>query len=242
MNINEYLKKIEKTKVELAKELNISRPTLNQYIELFESGHKIENERYEIIFRRLFSADKMTREQFDTQMKSVRFLLERDRKYDIDNLKPESADIVVRIHNCIVHDMSSENWNNKVYDAILILLKNYRTNTIMRELAGYFTDLNSDSDLSDLSYETKAYYAYYYECLRKILEKAPEYDENKFNCFVKRKEEISIQKKKNRDKATKSIQDRLQKILEDVEFEFKEKEIDVSEDEMMNEVIRRMKQ
>ena len=106
MNINEYLKKIEKTKIELARDLNLSRPTLNQYIELYESGHKIENDRYDIIFNSLFSNENISRTQFDAKVDSVKLLLERDKKYEIGNLSPNAADWVARIHNSIVQDMS----------------------------------------------------------------------------------------------------------------------------------------
>ena len=54
-------------------------PTLNQYIELFETGKKIENERYNIIFKRLFSDRTASKELFDQKMKAVKFLLERDK-------------------------------------------------------------------------------------------------------------------------------------------------------------------
>ncbi len=55
------------------------RPTLNQYIELFETGKKIENERYNIIFKRLFSDRSVSKELFNQKMRAVKFLLEREK-------------------------------------------------------------------------------------------------------------------------------------------------------------------
>ena len=241
MNISDYLKSIKKTKTELSQELKLSRPTLNQYIELFETGQKIDNERYNIIFDRLFSDECKTRVQFDNEMNSVRFLLERDRKYDIGNLRPEAADIVARIHNKLVYDMSDNKWNKKVYDSILIILSSYRSNAVIRELTGYISDLNSGSDISDLSDESKAYYSYYYKCFREIKDDTPKMDEEEFKLFLKRREKLKLEREQNRDAKARNIQDKLKKILEEVESEYKDKSIDVSEDEMMAEVLRRMK-
>lgn len=240
MNISNYLKNIEKTKVELAKELYISRPTLNQYIDLFESGCKIENERYELIFHRLFSDENLSREEFDKRMDSIKYLLERDRKYDIDKLKPESADIVARIHYALVRDMNEGNGNNKVYETILLLLNSYHTESFMRELAGYLYDLNSDTDLLDLSDESKAYYAFFYKCFSKIKDAAPKYDEVEFASFLRRKEEISNEKKKRREDTKRRIQDKFGKLLEKIVIEYKKEGIDASENEIMKEFIRRV--
>lgn len=240
MNINQYLKSIGKTKIELAEELGLSRPTLNQYIELYETGQKIENERYDIIFKRLFSGQQVDRELFEKKLISIKNLMERDKKYDIGCLKPEAADLVARIHNNMVHDMSDGEWSEKVYDAILILLSRYNDYPIMRELAGYFSDLNSDSDLSDLSEESKAYYAYYYSCFREIRDNPPKYDPNIYNEFLERKEQLAKEREERKKSRKKKVQDRLDSVVKEVLSEFQKSGIEATEDEIMNEVVRRM--
>ena len=240
MNINQYLKSIGKTKSELAEELGISRPTLNQYIELYETGQKIENERYNIIFKRLFSEDHSDRESFEKSLYAIKNLMERDKKYDIGCLEPKAADLVARIHNNMVHDMTKGDWDKKAYDSILILLCNYRRSPIMHELSRYFSDLNSNSDLSDLSEESKAYYAYYYKCFREIRDNPPEYDSDAFNEFLIRKEQLAAEREKHKMSRTKIVQDRLNNVLNDVLREFQKSGIDATESEIMNEVVRRM--
>ena len=240
MSINQYLKSIGKTKSELASELGLSRPTLNQYIEIYENGQKIENERYDIIFKRLFSDQKVDRDSFEKKLMSIKNLLERDRKYDIGSLKPEAADLVARIHNNMVHDMSKGEWNKKVYDAVIILLSRYNDYQIMRELAGYFSDLNSDSDLSDLSEESKAYYAYYYKCFREIRDNPPKYDPDIYNEFVARKNHLAMERKERKKDREKRVQDRLDNVVKKVLLEFQKSGIEATEDEIMNEVVRRM--
>ena len=137
--------------------------------------------------------------------------------------------------------MSKELWNNKVYDTIIKFIYSYRTNVIIRELAEYFSDLNSDSDLSDLTVESKAYYAYFYKCFHEIIDKTPDFDEKEYELFLKRRAENINDRKRLSDSITKNIQVRMQKILEEVELEFKQKGVDASEEEMMSEVVRLMK-
>lgn len=240
MNINAFLKRVGKTKIQLAEEIELSRPTLNQYIELFETGQKIANERYEIIFRRLFADQTISKEQFDRRMDSVKYLLERDRRYDIGNLDPEAADIVARIHNNMVKDMSDGQWDKKVYDGILILFSSYKNNIIMRELASYFSDLNSDSDLTCLSDESKAYYSYYYDCFHNIIDGTPVFNPESYEQFLNRKEALSKDREKRQIKKTQKIRSKFERVLKEVECEFKSKGMDASEDEITAEVIRRI--
>lgn len=241
MNVNEYLRTIKKTKSELAQELSISRPTLNQYIDLYDMGNKIENERYEIIFERLFSDMSLSREKFDKRVQSIKYLLERDRRYEVGNLKPDAADLIARMHNILVNDLSDDQWNRKVYDGIEILLRSYRTNVVMRELLSYFSDLNSNSDLAYLSREDKAFYSFFFGFLRNIVDSEPIFDEKTYSDFLARREQIRIEREKTRNEVSERIQRRMRDLLEEVDSEFKEKGIDVTEEEMVSEVIRRMK-
>lgn len=240
MNINQYLKSIGKTKSELATELEISRPTLNQYIDIYETGQKIENERYNIIFSRLFSNQQAGRDLFERKLYSIKSLLERDKKYDIGSIEPGAADLVARIHNNMVNDMSKGEWDAKVYDWIIILLSRYRDYPIMRELAGYFSDLNSDSDISELAESSKAYYAYYYECFKRIRENPPEYNPEMYNEFLSRKEQLKKEREERNKALDEKVQKRLDGVVKDVMDEFQKKGIDVTEDEILNELARRM--
>lgn len=240
MNISQYLKALGKTKTELAGELRLSRPTLNQYIETFEAGQTIENERYNIIFKRLFSDRQIDRGLFEKRVEAVRYLLERDEKYDIGCLEPEAADIVARIHNNMVRDMSKGDWDRKVYDAILILLVGYNNNTVMRELAGYLSDLNSESDLSELSSQSKAYYSYYYTCFRRILDNPPSFDADSYESFIERKAELSAYRERTKAQTEQKVRTRLDNIIKEVGAEFKNNGVEATEDEIFTEVIRRM--
>lgn len=239
MNIKEFLKLNGIKKIDLSKDLELSRPTLDQYIEIFECGKEIENERYNIIFKRLFSNLDIDRYEFDKRLMSVKYLLNRDKKYDIGELAPEAADLIADIHNKMVRDME-EQWNSKVYEFILILLNNYKKNEIMNMLAGYFTDLNTDFDSSKWSNTEKAYYAYYYQCFRKIHLQAPELDEEAFSSFLKRKEELKSEREKRKEEKFQSVQNRMQDAISALKEEYGKNESELSERELMEAIIKRL--
>ena len=239
MNISQYLKSIGKTKTQLADELGLSRPTLNLYIEQFESGKKIDNERYDIIFKRLFLDRIESKELFEQRMDAVRFLLERDKKYDIGSLSPEAADTVARVHNIMVNDMSSNDWNRKVYDTVIAFLTRYRTDEFFRELSGYFSDLNSDSDLSGISEQTKTYYSCFYKCFRELINH-PVLDIDEYEAFLKRRTQLSKDRAKKNAQRTENIKKIINDKIAEVEQEFLENGIELSEEELLTELVRRV--
>lgn len=241
MNISKYLKDIGKTKTELAEELGLSRPTLNLYIELFEEGKRIENERYDIIFDRLFSGRLVNRELFDRKMESVKFLLERDRRYDIGLLSTEAADIVAKIHNIMVDDLSTDGWDRKVYDAVIVFLTRYREDIVFHELSKYFSDLNSDSDLSDISELSKAYYSQFYSFFRYIVNEHPQLDLDNYGAFLVRRSQLSKERAKRNAQRTENIKELISDKLKEVERDFLENGIDASEEELITELVRRMR-
>ena len=239
MNIGQYLKSVGVTKKELAEEIGLSRPTLNLYIGLFESGKKIENERYDIIFKRLFSDKIVSKELFKHKMDSVKFLLERDKKFDIGSLEPEAADIVARIHNIMVNDMRNDDWDRNVYETIRIILSRYRSDVFFRELSGYFSDLNSDADISMISDQTKAYYAAFYKCFRELINN-PILDVEEYNNFIKRKAQLSAERAKKNAQKSEKIKKIIDNKLKEVEKEFLDNGVELSEEELLTELLRRV--
>ena len=57
INVKNQLKNLGITLAEFADKLQISRPTLDSYIQIFESGDKIPKEKYQTIFNKLFGKE-----------------------------------------------------------------------------------------------------------------------------------------------------------------------------------------
>ena len=64
MEIKKNLKALDIKISKLATELGVSRPTLDAYIEYYESGQSIPNEGYQKIFEYLFSGEEINSIEF----------------------------------------------------------------------------------------------------------------------------------------------------------------------------------
>lgn len=124
-NIKRYLKDVGITQKEFAERIGLSRPTLDTYIEMFESGQTIPKERYDIIFKGLFDSDNGSKREFTKNLQQVENLLIRDKKYGTSDLEPEAADYVSLIIRNMNRDLKIADWNKDVYTFINILISNY---------------------------------------------------------------------------------------------------------------------
>ena len=168
-------------------------------------------------------------------------MLERDKKYDIGILTPEAADLVAKIHNIMVNDLSTDNWNKKVYDAVIVFLTCYKKDVFFRELSGYFSDLNFDTDISDISDLSKAYYSCFFKCFREIVNEHPVFDSEDYDAFLKRRAQLSKERAKRNALKSNNIKEVINEKLKEIEKEFLDNGIEASEEDLLAELIRRMR-
>ncbi|MBP5209607.1 MAG: phosphoglucosamine mutase [Clostridia bacterium] len=90
MPIKATLKRIRVTLQTLARELDLSRPTLDRYIALFDEGKTIPSTLYQCIFESLFLREIPDAEEFERRLSHVRqsFLLYASEK---ENVRPKKA-------------------------------------------------------------------------------------------------------------------------------------------------------
>ena len=80
MDIKEQLKSIDVKISKLATGLEISRPTLDSYIDIYERGDKIPNDKYQEIFDYLFSGENSTPIEFAQKYDYVKKIMLADVK------------------------------------------------------------------------------------------------------------------------------------------------------------------
>lgn len=80
MDIKRYLKKIEVTQTELARQLHLSRPTLDSYITQYENTGSLPKEKFKIIFDELFGGTELTKQDFMRSLLDFAELISQDRK------------------------------------------------------------------------------------------------------------------------------------------------------------------
>lgn len=76
--IKEKLKKYNITLTQFSNILNVSRPTLDTYIRLYESGQDLPNDKYKFLFDSVFSEDVENEFDFQEQLDRAHYLLQRD--------------------------------------------------------------------------------------------------------------------------------------------------------------------
>lgn len=231
-NIKQYLKDVGITQKEFAERIGLSRPTLDTYIEIFESGQTIPKERYDIIFRRLFDSDNDSAEEFAKNLQQIENLLRRDQKYGTSDLEPEAADYVSLIVRNMNRDLKIEDWNKDVYTFINLLISNYRKNEIFLQLVEYFIYLNGIRSVETIKEKQIPYFANIFRAFHGLAEDSSVYDEQDYQGFLMRCFEIREDKKKRTDKRKSKLKERIQNMI----AEYDKKGIDLNEEEIVEAI------
>lgn len=235
-NIKQYLKDVGITLKEFAERIGLSRPTLDTYIEMFESGQTIPKERYNIIFKRLFDVDTGSAEAFFKNLKQVENLLSRDQKYGTNDLEPVAADYVSLIVRNMSRDLKIADWNKDVYTFINILISNYRKNEIFKQLVEYFIYLNDIRSVETIKKNQIPYVANIFRAFHSLAQDPSVYDEQDYQDFLKRCFEIREDKKKLTDERKNKLKERIQNMI----VEYEKKGIDLSEEEIIEAITNQL--
>lgn len=132
MEIKKSLKTLDIKISKLANELGVSRPTLDNYIELYEKGEKIPNDVYQQIFEYLFS-------------KELPSSIEFAKKYDY------AKRVLLNNVSCQSKIESIDNKENNLKNSIIYSINNDPISKELLEFVNMFLE-NSDNDLVNAIY------------------------------------------------------------------------------------------
>ncbi len=121
MNIKEQLKAIDVRVSKLASGLEISRPTLDSYIDLYERGEKIPNEKYQEIFDYLFSEDNASAVAFAQKYDYVKRIMLAEVKKGIED--EATAKRRSFLSGSIVSCANDEKTNIETLEFIFLLMR-----------------------------------------------------------------------------------------------------------------------
>lgn len=105
MKIKNILKENNVKLIELSSILNISRPTLNSYIDEFEREGKISNKEYDSFFKKILKKTYTCREELFVDINEFKEFLMK-KKYG--DFLPENLNLLQSIHNKIYKDMKGK--------------------------------------------------------------------------------------------------------------------------------------
>lgn len=191
MEIKKILKNLDVKISRLAKDLNISRPTLDTYIEYYEAGKPIPNNIYKEVFDYLFVSEDMTNIEFAKRFDYVKRTLLGDYK---DNQK------VVR-ENKLRENISdfalSDNADSSLLEFLNLFINNRKLN-LVQAICNYFNYVNGikEYDESSESQKDKALYSMLFKIFADYKNETLDMVPDSYNSFKEKNIRI-LEKKKN---------------------------------------------
>jgi len=148
MKIKDILKENNVKLIELSNILNISRPTLNSYIDEFEKEGKISNEEYNSFFRKISKKAYTNREELFEDINEFRDLLVSKKFRD---LLPENLRLLQNIYDKIYEDMKGKDKVVAIYKFIDSAINRYGEDRALSGYINYTLYLNGLKDIIIIS-------------------------------------------------------------------------------------------
>lgn len=158
MDIKEQLKSIDVKISKLAGGLEISRPTLDSYIDLYERGEKIPNEKYQKIFDYLFSTENTSAVEFAQKYDYVKRVMLAEVKHGIeDQTKARRRTFLSQSIVTCVNDIET---NLELLEFIFLLMRS-SSKPAIKLLTEYICLSNGITDWEgrEMTDEEKAYFS-----------------------------------------------------------------------------------
>lgn len=211
MNIKEKLNEYDYKLIDLAKELKISRPTLNNYIVMYEEGNEIPNTKYQQVFNNLFGDQVKNKNDFKKALKRYHTLLERDDVLGVTEMDMKSTNLLSSVIRHIKKDLELEGYKEDVYVFINMLITSYREEEIFQQFVKYYLYLNNIKDISGITDEDKIFVSNYYKLMDNCKKREIQFDEEFYNLFLER---ISSIRNENIEKSKKKAKEKEEIIKE----------------------------
>lgn len=145
MEIKKNLKALDVKISKLATDLDISRPTLDTYIECYEKGQPIPNEGYQKIFEYLFDTGEMDSINFARKFDYVKRVMLKDAKNGVERNFLEQREAALSDK---IKEMIDDGTINKSLLEFFNLFANNKDNSLIKAIYMYFNYSNGFADMS----------------------------------------------------------------------------------------------
>lgn len=206
MEIKRQLKNLDVKISRLAQGLGISRPTLDSYIECYESGQQIPNERYRKIFEYLFSDEVDSTIEFAKRFDYVKRIF----------LQTEGADSSQSKDQWMRNNISDFAHEVGIEDGMLAfvnLLISNRNVDLVQAISDYFNYVNGFKQYNDCaeSDKHKAIFSWLFKIFAEYNADQIQIEEVNYTRFVEKSDKIF--KKKESNSANDELLEYLQKNI-----------------------------
>lgn len=210
MKIKNILKENNVKLIELSSILNISRPTLNSYIDEFEREGKISNKEYDSFFKKILKKTYTCREElFEDINEFKEFLIKK--KYG--DFLPENLNLLQSIHNKIYKDMKGKNEVVAIYKFIESAINNYGEDKALSGYINYTLYLNGLKDIKEITADDKILVSNIFPIMKKYEKSELEINDKGLKEFYSRVDEIKKVRETRYQKFEKELKEKLMKEL-----------------------------
>lgn len=226
MEIKRQLKTLDVKISRLAQELGISRPTLDTYIEYYENGQPIPNERYRKIFEYLFADETISTIEFAKRFDYIKRTFLQSDGLDGQQSKEQA------IRDNLSNFAYSADSQKELLEFINLLINNSKVD-LVQAITEYFNYVNGLKAYESVNVEekNKALFSQLYKIFADYKADSIQLNEESYSGFVEKSNRIF--QKKDSSSVSDELLSYLQKNIPEgskIDMEYIKKLLDKKED------------
>ena len=206
MKIKDILKENSVKLTELSNILDISRPTLNSYIDEFERNGKISNKEYNSFFKKISEKSYKNREELLRDINELRETLVNKKFSD---LLPENLILLQNIYDKIYEDMKGKDKVVPIYKFIDSAINNYGEDKALSGYINYTLYLNGLKEIKEITVDDKILVSNIFPILKKYEKSQLKMNDEGLKEFYNRVDEIKKVREERYQKFEKALKEKL---------------------------------
>lgn len=210
MKIKDILKENNVKLIELSNILDISRPTLNSYIDEFEREGKISNKEYNAFFKKILEKSYKNREELLGDINELRETLVNKKFSD---LLPENLILLQNIYDKIYEDMKGKDKVIPIYKFIDSAINNYGEDKTLSGYINYTLYLNGLKEIKEITVDDKILVSNIFPIMKKYEKSQLKMNDEGLREFYDRVNEIKKVREERYQKFEKALKEKLMKEL-----------------------------
>lgn len=210
MKIKDILKENNVKLIELSNILDISRPTLNSYIDEFEREGKISNKEYDSFFKKISKKNYGSKEELLGDINEFRELLVNKKFSD---LLPENLRLLKNIYDKIYEDMKGKDKVVPIYKFIDSAINNYGEDKALSGYINYTLYLNGLKEIKEITTDDKILVSNIFPIMKKYERSQLKMNDEGLKEFYNRVDEIKKIREERYQKFEKALKEKLMKEL-----------------------------
>lgn len=206
MKIKDILKENSVKLIELSNILDISRPTLNSYIDEFERNGKISNKEYNSFFKKISEKSYKNREELLRDINELRETLVNKKFSD---LLPENLILLQNIYDKIYEDMKGKDKVVPIYKFIDSAINNYGEDKALSGYINYTLYLNGLKEIKEITVDDKILVSNIFPIMKKYEKSQLKMNDEGLREFYNRVNEIKKIREERYQKFEKALKEKL---------------------------------